>query len=105
MIAGKNIFVLSFLILIPAFLFAQKKTKVQLQRERQLNLEKIQETEKILEETEQEKKSSLGELVALNRRIHQQENLVTTIKSEIELLDADINEDNQIIEALEKDVT
>ncbi len=106
MIAGKNILVLSFLILFtPSFVFAQKKTKIQLQRERQENVERIKETEKILEETEREKKSSLGELVALNKRISQQENLVSTIKDEIELLDADIDEDNQIIAALENDVT
>jgi septal ring factor EnvC (AmiA/AmiB activator) len=105
MTAGKNIVVLLFLILFsPSFAFAQKKSKTQLQRERQLNLEKIKETEKILEETEHEKKTSLGELVALNKRINQQENLVSTIKEEIDLLDADIDEDNQIIYALEKDV-
>jgi len=85
MIAGKNSLVLSFLILFtPSFVFAQKKTKIQLQRERQENVERIKETEKILEETEREKKSSLGELVALNKRISQQENLVSTIKDEIE---------------------
>jgi septal ring factor EnvC (AmiA/AmiB activator) len=106
MIAGKNIVVLSFLILLSgSFALAQKKNKTQLQRERQLNLEKIKETEKILEETEHEKKTSLGELAALNKRINQQENLVTTIKDEIDLLDADIDEDNQIIDALEKDVS
>lgn len=106
MTAGKNIFVLVFLILLPsAFAFAQKKNKALLQRERQENLEKIKETEKILEETEREKKTSLGELVALNKRISQQENLVRTIKDEVEFLDADIDEDNQIIDALEKDVT
>ncbi len=105
MIADKNILVLSFLILFSSsFAIAQKKNKTQLQRERQLNLEKIKETEKILEETEHEKKTSLGELVALNKRISQQENLVSTIKDEVDLLDADIDEDNQIIDALEKDV-
>src|SRR5207302_3749069 len=36
--------------------------------------------------------------------IEQQETLVSSIKSEIALLDDDITEDNQIIEALEKDV-
>src|ERR1043166_9194895 len=93
MIAGKNIVVLSLFLLLPSFAFAQKKNKTQLQRERQLNLEKIKETDKILEETEHEKKTSLGELVALNKRISQQENLVSTIKDEIELLEADIDED------------
>ncbi len=105
MIAGKNIAVLLVLVLSSSsFVFAQKKNKAQLQRERQANLERIKETEKILEETEHEKKTSLGELVALNKRISQQENLVITIKEEMDLLDADIDEDNQIIDILEKDV-
>src|SRR5690242_14687333 len=106
MTAGKNILVLSLLVLFTSVAaVAQKKNKSLLQRERQQNLEKIKETEKILEETEREKKSSLGELVALNKRISQQENLVSSIKEEIELLDADIDEDNQIIEALQRDVS
>lgn len=104
-VGKKNILALSFLILFASsFTAAQKKNKALLQRERQQNVEKIKETEKILEETEREKKNSLGELVALNKRISQQETLVHTIKDEIELLDADITEDNQIIEALQRDV-
>jgi septal ring factor EnvC (AmiA/AmiB activator) len=75
-----------------------------LQRERQENLEKIKETEKILTETATEKKNSLGELRALNKRIEQQEVLMTGIAAEIELLDLDIQENNQIINALESDV-
>jgi septal ring factor EnvC (AmiA/AmiB activator) len=105
MIAGEKSFALLFLIFaISGAVSAQKKNKALLQRERQENLEKIQETEKILEETAKEKKNSLGELVALNKRISQQENLVRTIKDEIELLETDIDEDNQIIDALTKDV-
>jgi murein hydrolase activator len=104
MIAGrKNWYLIFSFILISPFGIAQKN-KSQLQKERQQNLERIKETEKILEETAKEKKSSIGELTALNRRIEQQETLVTEIKSEIVLLEDDINEDNQIIDALEKDV-
>jgi septal ring factor EnvC (AmiA/AmiB activator) len=104
MIAGrKNWYLIFSFILISPFGIAQKN-KSQLQKERQQNLERIKETEKILEETAKEKKSSIGELTALNRRIEQQETLVTEIKSEIILLEDDINEDNQIIDALEKDV-
>jgi murein hydrolase activator len=101
---GKRPSLLVFLFLtLPFFAFAQKN-KSQLQKARQQNLERIQETEKILEETSQQKKSSMGELTALNRRIEQQEILIGSIRSEISLLDDDLEEDNQIIEALEKDV-
>jgi septal ring factor EnvC (AmiA/AmiB activator) len=104
MIAGrKNFLLILYFLSIPFFVFAQKN-KSQLQKERQQNLERIKETEKILEETTKEKKTSIGELTALNRRIEQQETLVGSIKGEISLLDGGITEDNQIIEALEKDV-
>jgi murein hydrolase activator len=103
MIADKKI-----LLLFSAFLFSTvslaQKSKAQLQKEKQENLEKIRETEKILTETTSEKKNSIGELSALNRRIEQQEVLMLSIQSEIELLDYNINENNDIIVALEKDV-
>lgn len=104
MIAGrKKLFLILYFSFLPFFVSAQKN-KSQLQKERQQNLERIKETEKILEETAKEKKTSIGELTALNRRIEQQETLMGSIKGEISLLDNDITEDNQIIEALEKDV-
>lgn len=103
MIAGKHTLLIGIAIFGSTFCFAQK-SKTQLQREKQENLRKIQETEKILTETTTEKKTSIGELSALNRRIEQQEVLMLSIKSEIELLDFDIEEDNQIINTLEEDV-
>src|SRR4051812_5542455 len=100
MSAGKFLlFILLAFVALP--LAAQKgKSKSQLQKEKQQNLEKIKETERILNETSQQKKNSLGELSALNERISQQENLISSIKSEINLLDRDINEDNDMIAAL-----
>ena len=81
-----------------------QKTKGQLQKEKQQNLLKIKETEKIISETAEQKNNSLGELSALNQRIHQQENLIQSVKNEISLLNTDINENNQIIDALEEDI-
>ncbi|MEJ0031770.1 MAG: peptidoglycan DD-metalloendopeptidase family protein [Bacteroidota bacterium] len=103
MSAGKFLLLVLIVLALPAI--AQKgKSKSQLQKEKQQNLEKIKETERILNETSQQKKNSLGELSALNQRITQQEDLITSIKGEIGLLDRDINEDNDMIDALEKDV-
>ncbi len=103
MTAGRYLFLSLLLSLVCSLAFGQK-TKAQLQREKQQNLAKIKETEKILAETGAEKKNTLGELVALNQRISQQESLIKSIKNEISLLDYDISENNQIIQALEKDV-
>jgi septal ring factor EnvC (AmiA/AmiB activator) len=106
MSAGKSIFYIPLLIalLLAPEGYAQKKSKAQLQKEKQQNLEKIKETERILSETAQQKKNSLGELTALNQRIDQQETLINSIKGEVSLLNADIAENNEIIEALQKDV-
>ena len=103
MIVGRRCFLLSLCLLLSAFAFSQK-SKSQLQREKQENLAKIKETEKILVETTVEKRNSIGELSALNKRIEQQEVLMASIQSEVELLEYDISENNEIIGALERDV-
>jgi septal ring factor EnvC (AmiA/AmiB activator) len=81
-----------------------QKNKQQLQKEKQQNLEKIKEVEKIIAETAAKKKNSLGELTALNQRIRQQESLIGSIKGEIRILNKDIDENNGIIEVLEEDL-
>jgi septal ring factor EnvC (AmiA/AmiB activator) len=106
MCAGKPTYFLALILLLPLAVFSQKnqKSKSQLQKEKQQNIEKIKETERILQETALQKKNSLGELAALNQRIAQQEALINSIKSEISLLETDISENNDIIDALEKDL-
>jgi murein hydrolase activator len=104
MTAGKLFFFSLLITLIFPFDAQAQKSKSQLQKEKQQNLEKIKETEKILTETGEQKKNSIGELVALNQRILQQESLIKSIQSEVSLLDYDISENNQIIDALERDL-
>jgi septal ring factor EnvC (AmiA/AmiB activator) len=102
MTAGKLLALAVFFVL--SFSVHAQKSKTQLQREKQRNLEKIKETERILDETGEQKKNSLGELNALNQRILQQESLIKSIQGEVSLLDYDITENNQIIDALERDL-
>ncbi|HLT81170.1 MAG TPA: peptidoglycan DD-metalloendopeptidase family protein [Cyclobacteriaceae bacterium] len=104
MFAGRGVLVVLFFCLLsisPAF---GQKSKAQLQKEKQQNLARIKEVEGILSETVEKKTNSLGELNALNQRIRQQENLINSIRGEIGLLDGEISENNDIIEALEKDL-
>ena len=94
-------------VVIFSFCFSEataQKTKSQLQNEKQQNLKKIKEVEGILDETAAKKKNSLGELSALNQRIQQQESLINSIKGEIGLLDTEIDENNDIIDALDRDL-
>jgi septal ring factor EnvC (AmiA/AmiB activator) len=81
-----------------------QKNKTQLQKEKQENLNRIKETEKILTQTASEKKSSLGELSAITQRVRQQEALILSIQSEIELMNLDIGENNEILRALQTDL-
>jgi septal ring factor EnvC (AmiA/AmiB activator) len=104
MSAGK--FVL-LLFLTVGFCFsasAQRKTKSQLQKEKQQSVEKIKEVEKILTETTNKKKNTLGELSALNQRVVEQENLIGSIKKEISFLNSEIGENNDIIRVLDDDL-
>ena len=105
MYAGSRILVIFLCCFVITFsASAQKKSKTQLQKERQQNLQKISEVEKILSQTATRKKNTLGELNALNQRVREQENLITSIKSEISLLETEIDENNDIITALEDDL-
>jgi septal ring factor EnvC (AmiA/AmiB activator) len=84
---------------------AQQKSKSQLQKERQQNLKKIKEVEKILGETSAKKKNTLGELSALNQRINEQQSLIKGIKNELDFLEVEIGETNGFISALQDDLT
>lgn len=90
--------------LLPFSVAHAQKTKAQLQKEKQQNLARIKEVETILSETVAKKTNSVGELNALNHRIREQETLMRSIRNEIELLDGEIGENNDIIEALEDDL-
>lgn len=105
MFAGRSVVVFLFFALLATSVYAQRhRTKSQLQKEKQQNIEKIKETEKILTETSAKKKNTLGELNALNQRIDDQEKLISSIKGEVSILDSEIGENKDIIDALEKDL-
>lgn len=103
MCAGRHL-LCTLLVISVAFSVVAQKSKSQLQKEKQENLEKIKEVEKIIDETSAKKKNTIGELNALNQRIREQERLVRSIRSEVDLLDSEIHDNNDIIEALENDL-
>ena len=104
MCAGKRILLLILVIASGVAAHAQRKSKSQLQREKQQSVERIKEVEKILNETTAKKKNTLGELTALNQRIIEQQNLIHSIRTEISLLNTEIKENNEIIEVLDDDL-
>lgn len=96
-----------FFILIGAFaspsLYAQK-SRAELEREKKENLQKIEEAERILNQTASRKKATIGQLNALNYKIESQQSLTNSVSSEIELLNQQINEIGGIINAMQHDV-
>ncbi|HTE33876.1 MAG TPA: peptidoglycan DD-metalloendopeptidase family protein [Chryseolinea sp.] len=103
MLAGRVLLCL-FLFSICSLSVVAQKSKSQLQKEKQQNLEKIKEVEKIIDETSVKKKNTVGALNALNAQIREQEKLVKSIKGEVNLLDGEITENNDIIGTLEDDL-
>lgn len=102
---GANPHVIWLLLLsLASFPVTAQKSKTQLQREKQANLDRIKETEKILSQTSKDKNNSLGELSAITQRVRQQEALILSIQSEIELMSLDIGENNEILKALQTDL-
>jgi septal ring factor EnvC (AmiA/AmiB activator) len=104
MYAGKGILLVFLMLLCTFGAQAQSKTKSQLQKEKQQSVERIKEVEKILNETAAKKKNTVGELSALNQRILEQQNLVNSIRSEINFLNGEIRENNDIIQVLDDDL-
>jgi len=98
-----TLLIFALFIITSAPLYAQK-TKAQLQKEKKENLQKIKEAQATLQKTSAQKEVSIGQLNAYQFQINAQANLIANYKSEIGLLEDEIEQDQQIIDALENDV-
>ncbi len=97
-----HVFLLAFLFL-PAMLSAQK-SKEELKASKEKLEKDIQFTNKLLTETRQSKSSSLNQLVILENKIAQREELIATITNENALLDERIGQNNQKRRQLKKEL-
>ncbi|MEP5105573.1 MAG: peptidoglycan DD-metalloendopeptidase family protein [Ekhidna sp.] len=99
---------LFILLIIPTLFFSidthAQKTKSQLEKEKKENLRKIAEAERILSETADEKKATLGQLQALNQQINARESLIRSIGSEIRILDNEIIDLKIVVSSLQNDL-
>ncbi len=75
-----------------------------LEERKKENLRKLKEAQQILSETSFRKKSSLGQLNALNQQIEARESLINSINEEIDILGLQIGEVTGVIRALENDL-
>lgn len=96
-------FIKSCLIFISIILYAnlllgQSKSDLQ-QKKKELQKE-ILLTNKLLDETAQNKKSSLNQLVQLNKKIEARSELISTMNQEINLIDLDIAKNQKVLDSL-----
>ncbi|MFH6984520.1 murein hydrolase activator EnvC family protein [Marinoscillum luteum] len=104
MIVSKRLAFFSFFVLLLASGVHAQKTKSQLEQEKRENLSKIAEAEKILSDTESEKKATLGQLRALNQQIEAREGLISALNQEVGLLNGEINDLSIVVNALQSDL-
>ena len=102
--ANKVLVILTIALIILSHPVQAQQERSKLEKEKQENLVKIREAEKILKQTSDKKKNSIGQLKALNQQIRSQESLIRTYRANIKLLDAEINESETVVTALEEDL-
>jgi murein hydrolase activator len=83
---------------------AKPKSKAQLERERVENLKRIQEANRILQETKQKKEASIGQLNAIQEKITVQKGLITNISSELKYINRDMRQTETTVTSLKMDL-
>ena len=96
-------FLLFFLLLINNPLKTQQ-TRIELEHERQKNLIKISEAEKILKETEKSKNVTTGKLNVINKQIKNRLSLISNLKKEIKFQNSEILDLSGVIHSLTNDL-
>jgi murein hydrolase activator len=84
--------------------YAQAKKRRQLEAKKGESLKKIEETNRILNQTREKKAASLTQLNLIKQKIKVQEVLIQTMNEEINYLDVEIKESESIILALDRDM-
>jgi septal ring factor EnvC (AmiA/AmiB activator) len=82
--------------------FAQQPDKDELQRQRQQLKKEIEDAEKILSETRNTTKASMGDLFAINKKINLQDKVIDNISGEIRFLEDDIYNSQKSVNKLIK---
>lgn len=89
-------------IAIPVF--AQKQSKTDLEEKKKKLQQDIEYTNQLLSETKKNKKLSLNQLLTLNKKLSDRQELINTISGQIFLLNRRINETNKNIAALQTEL-
>jgi murein hydrolase activator len=96
----KNLSVILLLLCLPGFVMAQK-TKRELESKKKKLQEDIEYLNKLLEQTTNNKESSLGRLMTVSRKISLEEQVIETLSREIEIIQNQIKSGNDTIDSME----
>lgn len=99
----KITFILILLLFSGTVTFSQKD-RVKLEQDKKKVEAEIEYTNKLLEQTRETRKNSLNEVVILNKKIDKREQLISTINSEVQLVDYQLSLAQDSISLLEKDL-
>lgn len=95
-----------FLIILLLYSFNQysQQSRSSLEKERDLNLVKIQEAETILKETEKSKNITVGKLNVINKQIRNRQSLISNLRSDIKVQSDEIILIRNLIISLKRDL-
>ncbi len=88
-----------------AFLIPKDDDRSQLERERQKLLNQIETSNELLSQTKKNKSKSVNHLRALQNKIEKRNALIANLGSEASMIEADIQQKNELIASLENDLT
>lgn len=76
------------------------KSRAELEAEKKRNLERIEQTRKVLDQTQKDKKVSMSEAVTIQRQIRNQERKISLAQQELDLIRKEIIENQQAQDSL-----
>jgi murein hydrolase activator len=89
----RKILLLTLICSFTVSVFAQKqKSRATLEADKKRNLQQISQVKKILNETQKEKQSTLGQIKAINQQIENQQSKIELAKEDIELIKVEMAE-------------
>jgi septal ring factor EnvC (AmiA/AmiB activator) len=100
---SRIIFILALVIFCGPVSFAQKD-RAKLEQDKKKVEDEIEYTNKLLDQTRQTRQNSLNEVVILNKKISKREQLISTIGSEVQLVELQMEQAQDSIDLLEKDL-
>lgn len=87
-----SIFFLGILFSPDSFAQRKKKSRIQLENEKRRNLEKIAETKRALENTQEKKEVTVGKIKAIKQQISSQEEQIGLMEQDMELIDMEMQD-------------